>query len=175
MKKLFLILALVAICATPALADRSMAGGTCVLNSPTTVTPGSTVTFEFDIFNGSADAEWTADVVFTFPACCEVVSGYYDDSMHAGGLCAFTFEGAGTNVASFLDGDEGYGEIYGNDHVYFYVEVTVNCTDGIELIHWFQQGDIYGDEPHFVEGDVEFTVGTTAADISTFSNVKSLY
>ena len=174
MKRLLLALALVALFTAPALADRSMAGGYCNLIGPTTANPGDLVTFEFYVWNGSTDTEWTADVIFTFPECFEVTGGYYDDG---GAGWSFVFNGIGTNVGAFNDGDGGYGEIYGSEGGTFYVEVLLgtDCECGPVTIHWFQQGDIWGSDPHFVEGDLPFTICGTPTEDATWSSVKSLY
>lgn len=173
MKKVLSTLAILALFSAPVFAQ-SMAGGYVNLISPTAVNPGDTgVEFEFYVFNGSVDTEWTSDVIFTFPSCFTVTSGYYDD----GGLgWVFIFSAAG-NVANFNDGDGGYGEIYDGDGGYFYVTVDVGggCPVGPATVHWFQQGDIWGSNPHFIEGDVTFTIGGTATDDTTFSSVKALY
>jgi hypothetical protein len=173
MKKLLTTLAILALFAAPGFAQ-SMAGGYVNLISPAMVNPGDTgVEFTFYVYNGSVDTEWTADVIFTFPTCFTVTGGSYDD----GGLgWVFIFNAAG-NVASFNDGDASYGEIYDGDGGYFSVTVDVGagCPAGPASVHWFQQGDIWGSDPHFVEGDVDFTIGGTATGESTWSSVKALY
>lgn len=173
MKKLLSTLAILALFAAPVFAQ-SMAGGYVNLISPTTVNPGDTgVMFTFYVYNGSPDTEWTAAVTFTFPTCFTVTAGSYND----GGLgWVFNFAAAG-NVGTFSDGDAGYGEIYDGDGGYFYVTVDVGagCPAGPATVHWRQDGDIWGADPHFIEGDVTFTIGGTAAETTTLSSVKALY
>ena len=175
MRKMILVLALVAIAAAPALADRDMTGGTCDVLSPAFLVPEAVNVVEFLITNNSPDAEWTTDVIFTFAECFEVTGGWYtDNGSFTGAVFNFSFAGS---VATFLDGDAGYGEIYGaGDTCLFYVEVIPHCECGDYLVHWFQQGDIYGAEPHFVEGDVTVIVcDVTATQNSTWTSLKSLY
>lgn len=177
MKKLLIAIALMALAASPALADRSMAGGTCTIIAPATANPGDTVTFEFLICNNSTDAEWTAAVYFTFPTCMTVLGGSYDPTSTDGHTLSFVFTN-NEHTAFFDDGDGGYGEIYGaGDCGTFYVDVAIgtDCECGPVLIHWEQIGDVYGAEPHFVEGDESFTLCETPADDATWSAVKSLY
>jgi len=175
MKRLFLTLALVAFIAAPAMADRDLSGSTCEVLSPSFLVPGAVNVIEFLVVNNSPDTEWIADVIFTFPECFEIVGGWYDGSM-SNPAASFNFSFAGT-VASFMDGDGGYGEIYGlGDTCLFYVEVIPTCACGDYLIHWFLMGDIYGAEPHSVEGDVTIAVcDDVAAQDSSWTSLKSLY
>lgn len=176
MKRMLIAIALVALAVSPALADRDMTGGTCEIVAPETANPGDTVTFEFLVCNNSPDYEWTAAVYFTFPTCMTVIGGSYDPTSAGGGTLTFDFT-YNTNTAFFDDGDAGYGEIYDGDCGTFYVDVEIGaeCECGPVLIHWEQIGDVYGAEPHFVEGDVSFTLCETPTDDATWSAVKSLY
>ena len=113
MRKLLLTLILVVLVALPALADRSMAGGTCDILSPAFLVPGDVNIIEFLITNNSPDAEWTVDVIFTFPECFEITGGWYDGSV-SNPTASFDFViDNNMHTASFLDNDGGYGEIYG--------------------------------------------------------------
>jgi len=158
---------------TPAIAQ-DMTGATASLEAPAGVNAGDAgASFEFYVYNGSPDTEWTTAVVFTFPPCFTVTGGTYDD----GGLgWVFTFAAAG-NVASFADGDAGYGEIYDGDGGYFHVTVDVggDCPLGPAAIHWMQQGDNWGGLPHVAEGDMDFMIGGTATESSTWSSLKALF
>ncbi len=178
MKKLILFVAIVAI-ALPAVAERSMTGGYALLTSPDPAVfiPGTTVTCEFFVYNGSVDVEWTAEVWFLFPCCFNVLSGWYDD-LGQGWTFFFDVFGDCQNGALFYDGDGGWGEIYDDTSGYFYVEVYVgeDCECGPDVIHWYQQGDIYGDEPHFVEGFIDIEIcDQTGAEESSWSTLKALY
>jgi len=173
--RLLLTLAMVALVAMPALADRDMTGGTCDILAPAFLVPEAVNTIEFLITNNSPDTQWTMDVTFTFPECFEITGGYYTDSgSQLDALYTFTYNG---NVVIFVDGDGGYGEIYGNgDTCNFFVEVIPHCDCGEYSIHWHQQGDDWGDPPFFVEGDVLINVcDMTATQESSWTSVKSLY
>ena len=174
MRKMILVLALVAIAAAPALADRSMVGGTCTVLSPAFLVPETVNVIEFAVLNGSTDTEWTSWVDFTFHDCFEITGGWFDATGISGpGNFGFSWTG---QVATFMDADGGYGEMYGGDTVLFYVEVIPHCECGDYLVHWFQQGDIWGADPHFVEGDVTVTVcDVTATQDSSWTSLKSLY
>ena len=175
MKKLLSTLAILALFAVPALAQ-DMTGSYAQLDSPSMVNPGDTgVVFTFYVYCGSPDYEWIRNLPFTFPACFTVTDGSWDDS-GASSVWSFDFAAAG-NVAQFLDNDAGYGEVYDGDGGYFYVTVDVgtDCDAGPAMVHYLLEGDDYGNDPHFVEADLDFTIGGTATDDNTWSSVKSLY
>lgn len=175
MKTLLLALATLVLAAPWAYAQ-DMTDSYVTLESPTAVVAGATgVEFTFYVYNGSPDFEWTYEVVFTFPSCFTVVedSGSYLD----GGLgWNFVFSAEG-HVARFTDGDGGYGEIYDGDGGYFMLRVDVgeDCPSGQSVLHWLQQGDMYGGTPHFVEGTLDFAIAGTATETRTWSSVRSLY
>lgn len=173
MRRVLMTLAILGLFAAPAFAQ-SMVGCTVDLIGPMTVNPGDTgVVFEFLVYNGTPDNEWVSDAVFTFPDCFTVTAGSYNDG---GWGFVFNFIAAG-NVATFEDGDGGWGEIYADYFCTFYVTVDVgaDCPAGPATVHWFLQGDIFGADPHFLEGDVDFTIGGTATEASSWSSVKALY
>jgi len=175
MKKLLTTVALLALFVAPSFAQ-SLGGSYVNLVSPTTVDPGDTgVVFQFYVWNASTDAEWVTDVVFTFPSCFTVTAGSYTYT-GSNPAWTFTFTPSGY-IANFNDGDAGYGEIYGGDGGTFFVTVNVGvgCPPGPATVHWSLTGDDWGSPPHFVEGDVEFTIGGTATEVSTWSSVKALY
>ena len=165
--------AVVALCVAPGLAQ-DMNGSTVSLIAPSLVNAGdAAVVFQFYVFNGSPDTEWTTELVFTFPACFTATAGAYDD----GGLgWLFVFTGAG-NTASFTDGDAGYGEINDGEGGYFTVTVDVgaNCPAGPATVHWLQKGDSWGADPHSNEGDLGFAIAGTATVPTTWSRLKALY
>ncbi|MBN2170405.1 MAG: hypothetical protein JW819_03670 [Candidatus Krumholzibacteriota bacterium] len=160
----------------PALAGRSMAGSSVDLIAPDVADPGDQVTFAFYVFNGSPDSEWTTDVVITFPGGFTVLDGSYDDG-EASGAWSFAFLGAGTSVAHWADDDEGYGEIADGEGGAFSVAVRIgdDCGCGAVVIHWLQQGDIWGQNPHYIEGDLAFRLCGGTPEDGTWSRVKSLY
>lgn len=174
MKRLVMLVALMALMAGPVMADRSMTGCTVDLIAPTTANPGETVTFEFYACNHSPDNEWTSNVIFTFPECFEVLGGSYND----GGIGAlFNFVNDPIWTAAFMDGDGGWGEIYQDYCCTFYVEVliTTACECGPVTIGWTQEGDVFGAEPHTVSGELPFVLCGTPVQDSSWSCVKSLY
>ncbi len=179
MKKLFLTVAVLALFATPALADRSIEGSYVELIEPQGLLCAcSTYEFVFYVWNNSMDVEWIAEIIITFPDCWEIVAGsdWYTPDPGAAGPFNFMFIGGG-NVAHWADADGGWGEIYGGEGGHFGVTVHI-CPDmvGDVPIYWGLQGDIYGNEPHYVDGEIWVIVSdTTPVEDSTWSKVKGLY
>ena len=174
MRTTILISLIFLLIATPALATRDMTGSTCVLVTPATGNLGETVVFMFAVCNHSPDNEWTSNLILTFPECFTVLDGWWDDG-DVGSDFDVVIDPA--NVIAFMDGDGGWGEIYQDYCFDFFVEATIgaDCPTGTVEIHWEQQGDGFGEEPHTITGTMSFTIGVTPIDTSTWSRVKSLY
>ncbi len=182
MKKLILVLALFALTASPALADRSIAGSyvNLIAPNPAIFVPGQVYICEFYVYNGSVDVEWLAEVWFLFPECFHVLSGWYTPDPGASGPWNFLFDTFGNpdNGALFYDADGGWGEVYGAEGGTFFVEVMVGteCECGPDMIQWFLQGDIYGDEPHELTDYIDIQIcDQTGAEESSWSTLKALY
>ncbi len=181
MKKLILTLALMAIIAAPVLADRSVDGSYAelVTPDPAIFEPGNVYLCEFFVFNGSFDGEWLVEVDFTFPCCFNVLNGWYDDSQ-ASNDWAFDFFVAGdcNNVAYFMDGDGGNGEIFESEGGIFYLEVEVplECECNLDAIGWYLLGDLWGDEPHETDGFIDIEIcDSTPTGQTDWSMLKALY
>ena len=175
MKRLLFALAALTLLAAPALAQ-DMNGSYVTLVGPSSADPGDTVTFEFYVYNGSPDAEWTTEVRFRFPETFNVLDGTYDDG-GAGWSFDFSTSGDYDEYAHFIDGDGGYGEIVDGTGGTFYVTVFINPNTecGPYNLHWKQYGDEWGDPPHWIGGDLPFVMCPVATEAHTLSGVKSLY
>lgn len=177
MKRMLLTLALIALFATPALADgRSIAGSYVELVGPPEGVIGETVVVEMLAYNASTDVEWIADFIITWPGCVDVLDGWY---VYEGDNPTFllNFE-AVESQARFTDGNEGWGELYGGEFVTLFVELTLteDCIPTTQIINYHLYGDIYGDPPHEVEGTFEWPVtGGVPNEISTWAIVKAMY
>ena len=177
MKKVLLSLALIALFATPVLADGgSIAGSYVELVGPPEGVIGETVVVEMLAYNASVDAEWIADFIITWPGCVDVLDGWYVyEGTNTGFILDFE---AVESQARFTDGDGGYGELYGDEFVTLFVELTLteDCVPTTQIINYHLYGDIWGDEPHEVEGTFEWPVtGGVANDNSTWTTVKAMY
>ncbi len=176
MKKLMLVVSMVALIATPALA-REIDGATVTLD-PASL-PLGPVELEFHVTNDSQDAEWIGYFSFLLPPCMTIVDGtdYYVDPD-----ASFWADPIFTAYNGQHGAWEGwtssqYGFLGSTDDGYFYVTVDNQCDCGTyQLIHWELQGDLWGSDPHFVEGDIEvFIECETATETSTFTTLKALY
>ncbi len=174
--KTLLTISLIVLMAVPALAERDMSGSYAEIIGPDVANPGDTVTFEFNVCNGSPDAEWTTEVRFTFPETFHITDGWFDDG-GAGWSFDFSTSGDYDETAHFLDGDDGYGEIQGGQCGTFYVtlDISPNTNCGPLNIHWKQYGDEWGDNPHWIGGDLPYVLCVTPVEDNNFSSVKSLY
>lgn len=176
MKTLLLTLSGLLLLAAPALAD--MTGSTGNIIGPGTALPGDTVTFIFEIANGSPDGEATSSVHFRFPETFTVLDGWYDD----GGL-GWEFDWAaygdyGERIIFFDAGnDPTVGEIAPGTGGLFYVSVLVssNTECGIYSFRWKQYGDKIGGYPHWMDGLLPYDICGIATEDATWSSVKSLY
>jgi len=181
MKRLLTILALLALCAGPALAQNI--GGSTVTVDPTEDTNGISYLC-FTVTNGSTDFEWISDVIITLPACMTILDVPPASAAPAVGAADFnsgatvTFEGYGTNVAHWSGNDEfGYGFLLGENAGVFCITVELNCAcDNLYPISWTLLGDTFGDPPHTTAGALDFLVlCSTPAASSSWGDVKSLY
>ncbi len=174
MKKVLSLLALLALIATPALADRSMAGS-YVVTDPISVTAGTTVPVMIEFYNGSVDVEWMTYGFVQLPSNLTFVSVDGYDNPCSGSPFDITISGG---LLEVTDPDGGWGNLYDMCSLYVFttVEVPADAECGWLAISWGMQGDIYGDEPHYVEGTTDFeVVCTTGTENSDWSTLKALY
>ncbi len=135
----------------------------------------------FFAFNGSVDAEWITDVIVTLPDCMTIVDPPPASAVPESGTNFIVdpdFAGYGTNVAQWHGEDDlGYGFLTGGAGGFFCIGVEINCDcDNVYPINWVLIGDGWGDPPHLVAGDLEFTVlCSTPVEDSSLSDIKSLY
>ncbi len=136
-------------------ADKSIAGSTLTLDA-TNYLPGTTVDWTFTVTNASTDSEWIKDVIISFPAGVTVNSATTFVGGDGGDLTPDVTSGSGVTVTWHGEGSSGWGVIYGNGDS---ASATVNVTIGIGLggdltLPWILNGDIYGSEPHTLDGSI---------------------
>jgi hypothetical protein len=172
MKHLLTVLCVLAL-ALPALAGRSLEGSYVELVSPTDPMPNTTYTFTFYVWNNSLDVEWVADVWLTFPDgyVLNAATMAYDNPNPTPSLFVWDMMVAG-QTAQWNDGDGGYGELYDQVGTNIYIDVTTPAVVTGE-INWELFGDIYGGEPHYVDGSI--LLGFTPVEESTWSGIKAMY
>ncbi len=177
MKKTLLVLAgLLMLFAIPATA--SMTGCTGRVIGPGMAMPGDTVTFMFEITNGSPDGEATSAVHFRFPETFHIQDAWFDDG-GAGWDFAWSAYGEYDEHIVFYDNDQEpeLGEILPGQTGIFYVqlEITPNTDCGIYNLRWKQYGDLSGAHHHWIYGILPYNVCGVATEEATWSSVKSLY
>ncbi|HOY84745.1 MAG TPA: C25 family cysteine peptidase [Candidatus Syntrophosphaera sp.] len=136
-------------------ADKSIAGSTLALDA-TNYLPGTTVDWTFTVTNASTDSEWIKDVIISFPAGVTVNSATNFVGGDGGDLTPDVTSGSGVTVTWHGEGSSGWGVIYGNgDSASATVNVTIGTGLGGDLtLPWILNGDIYGSEPHTLDGSI---------------------
>ncbi|MBC8386121.1 MAG: T9SS type A sorting domain-containing protein, partial [Candidatus Cloacimonetes bacterium] len=142
--------------------------------SATEFTPGETVFWTFTVYNNSGDNEWISSVIVDFPAGVTVNSST-DMTGGSGDLVSDGTTGDGIQL-SWIDPDEGWGEIYPNESGSAVVGVTISSgfVGDINLSYQII-GDQYGGEPHTINGEIMITsMGQPIPWISLDSSSGSL-
>jgi len=168
-----LILSLLVLALAVPAAAFEIDGATVTLISPTSVAPGGTYTMLFTVQNASSDAEWIVDIHISFPG------GVLDQSSMGHELIATGRPSFAMTVdptvpkAMWDDNDGGYGEIYSTEACDVWVDWTAPAVFPGTQIFWELWGDVYGAEPHYVNGYIDLAV--TAVDQATWSSIKAMY
>ena len=154
---------------------RSIADSYVELLAPASISPGETYTFTFGVYNASTDTEWITDVLITVPDGWTIDEG----SMSYVPIIPDPIRPSWDMVvpdgptAMWLDNDEGYGELYGDE----YTTVSVDLTVATQLygipIYWCLKGDIWGDPPHEFCGCIDLQV--TPVEESSWASIKAMY
>jgi hypothetical protein len=147
--------------------DRSVAGST-LTPAPGSYTPGATETFNLTVFNASGDSEWISEITLNFDTGVNVVSSTNFVGGSAGDLVTNNATGDGAGLV-WSDPDGGWGQIYGNESASCQVvlEFTGGLMGNLE-IPFRIQGDVYGSDPHFIDG-VMVLEGPTGPGITVVS------
>lgn len=120
--------------------------------------PGDVVEWEFSLHNLSQDNEWITDLDIDFPQGVFVTDAT-DLVGGSGGAMEFSNEvGEGANVNWHGENILGYGYLHGGQTATASVSITLsgNLPHSF-IITYFVTGDGYGDEPHIIFGQLEFT------------------
>ena len=126
---------------------RSVAGSWLSLD-PSTYVVGSTVDFGVTVYNASTDVEWLSEVTLDFPPGAVVNSG--TDLVGPSGSLSFSGTGDGAMITWF-DPDGGWGNIYDGETATASINVSFPDVSGDLPLTYGIQGDIYGDDPHYIE------------------------
>lgn len=152
--------------------ERSLSGSyiTC---SDESYIGGGDASWEFTVYNGSGDNEWIKQIMLDFPTGVTVntATDFIDqgnDSLYWNGI-----GGNGVITTWFNETENEWGIIVGEETAESTIDVSIDeeLTDGIE-IEYQLGGDIYGSEPHNVNGNIVLNYAGTYVDYLTPSPVE---
>jgi hypothetical protein len=138
-----------------------LAAGTALAKAPqsiggSTVTtgggyvPGRSALFCATALNASTDLEWLDAVTLTFPSVWTPVCDWQAATDSCGNPVGFDCIAAANGI-SYLDNDDGYGEVYHGCSWSFCLTLNVpGGASGFQPITWTLSGDEYGSPPHYV-------------------------
>lgn len=173
MRNLLIVLLVLAVAVSAG--ARSIEGSYVELLAPSAISPGETMTFEFGVYNASTDTEWVTDVLITFPDGWIIDEG----TMAYVPIVADPIRPSWDMIvpdgptAMWLDNDEGYGELYGDEYTTVSVDVYVSDTLFGLPIYWCLKADIWGDPPHEVCDCIELMI--TPVEEQSWAGIKALY
>ena len=171
MRKILLTISALLLLAAPALANMDGCWGEIV--GPAYAEPGDTVTFVFNIQNGSADGEMTNVVVIRFPEIIHISEGWFDD---LGQGWSFDFE-TGGEFSDYGYFSSEVGQIAPGTGGLFYLTVYISPNMDCETfdIRWKQYGDRTGEPDHWIGEYLSYNLCETPTETSSWSLVKSIY
>lgn len=139
--------------------DRSIAGSTLNLDASAYL-PGSTVNWVFSATNASTDNEWLENIYITFPAGVTVNSATNFVGGTGGEMLPDLTSGDGITIHWFGEDSNGWGVIYPNETGVATVNVSISAgMSGPLNLTYTIVGDIYGAEPHTLEGSITIPQG----------------
>ncbi|MCK4511363.1 hypothetical protein KAW64_06460 [bacterium] len=154
---------------------RSIADSYVELVAPTAIVPGETYTFAFGVYNASTDSEWITDVLLTFPDGWVIDEGSmsYVPIIPDPIRPSWDMLVPDGPTAMWLDNDEGYGELYGDEYTTVSVDVAVATQLYGTPIYWYLKGDIWGDLPHELCGCIDLQI--SPVEEQSWASIKALY
>lgn len=129
-------------------------------------TPGATENWTFTVTNASTDSEWLKDVIITFPAGVTINSATNFVGGDGGDLVPDNTSGNGVTITWHGVTSSGWGVVYGNGDT---ATATVNVTTSPSLttsinLPWQLNGDVYGSEPHVLNGSISIAAGVVPVE-----------
>ncbi len=120
------------------------------------VNSGETYEIELSLYNSSMDNEWIKDVIIEFPLGIELESA----TNFVGGTDDLVFEGELGNGATANwhgENNDGWGVLQGGQFAVATITISVDESYSEHFdLQYEIHGDIYGDEPHVMLGELPF-------------------
>ena len=132
--------------------SKSIIGSQVTCNSNAFIM-GDTVSWMFTVSNASEDNEWIQQVYFDFPSGVDVTyaSDMIDDGLDT--LFVSQFVGNGVIINWYGENNDGWGIIHGGESGRCNIDAIIDEDfEGDIEIEYQLQGDIYGSEPHMING-----------------------
>jgi len=119
---------------------------------------GEAFTWSFTLFNGSTDSEWLQNLSIQIPQGIEVQSATNFTGGSGGDLYFNGSFGNGALLNWYGEDASGWGVVQGGEYAYgeFSGMVESSFADDA-VLDYVITGDIYGSEPHIVEGEITLT------------------
>lgn len=141
----------------PVADGRSIAGSTLALDASAYL-PGTTLDWNFTLYNASTDDEWLKYLYVTFPAGVVVNSASNFTRGGGGDLIPDPSSGNGVTICWGVADPSGWGVVYPGNTASATVNVTILPSFTGDLALSYQiNGDVYGADPHVVTGAVTLT------------------
>ncbi|MCP4291533.1 MAG: hypothetical protein GY780_06830 [bacterium] len=156
-------------------AATAMAGGANVEGSTVEFVSYDGTDLVIEICNASTDAEWHISSTFSLIPECAIVTAASHDFEETEAY-DYEFTGLGTNVVTIAQvGTSSYGCLRGGDCMLVTLTLdTSACDEAAELcFDWDFIGDIWGDEPHQIEGST--CTGVVGTEDISLDSLKSMY
>ncbi len=144
--------------------DRDITGSTLTLDALDYI-PGSTLNWTFTVTNASPDNEWLKDVYITFPTGVTVNSATNFVGGSGGDMTPDLTSGNG--IAIHWNGIDAnnWGVVRSNESAVATVNITISGAYSGDLTLPYQiNGDVYGAEPHVLNGNIILTPGWVPLD-----------
>ncbi|HNQ43344.1 MAG TPA: choice-of-anchor D domain-containing protein, partial [Candidatus Cloacimonadota bacterium] len=140
--------------------ERNITGSTLSLDAGD-YTPGTTVNWEFSVYNGSSDQEWLKSVVISFPPGLVINSTGSFIGGSGGNMIPDVTTGNGVQITWYGESG-GWGVVHGTETATASVNVIIPAGYSYPIILPYTIiGDNYNAEPHTLTGELELASTAT--------------
>ncbi len=137
-------------------ASRNITGSTLSVDA-VAYYPGTTANWTLSLYNGSNDDEWLKDVYLTIPPYVHVVASNFTGG---GGGDMIPDQAAGTGITLHWHGESGgWGVVYPGNTAVASLNISIpEYYEGSLVLPYQIHGDVYGSEPHVLNGQLVIPV-----------------